>query len=188
MIHLRFYLWYKLLNALFLGCSLGSVFIIYSPLSPKVYSIGGITLAFGAWILTFFYAKILKERPYKTILLGIELIPFCYILAYLLFPNTFFGALLVYCLYQITFIFGDYLGRAETLIFAKKFVLSSLDKYKQIGYLLGLGIAFVFYEILDSYNITQKESQIYSMHFLLFLLQCGIFFMLCYAFTKRRNV
>lgn len=186
-IHLRFYLLYKLLNALFLGCSLGSVFIIYAPLNPKIYSIGGITLALGAWILTFFYAKILKEKPYKVILLGIELIPFCYILAYLLFPNTFFGAILVYCLYQITFIFGDYLGRAETLIFAKKSVLSWLDKRKQIGYLIGLGMAFVFYAILDSNNITQKESQIYLMHFLLFLLQCGVFFTLFYAFTKKKK-
>ncbi|MBX7490438.1 hypothetical protein [Helicobacter turcicus] len=187
-IHLRFYLWYKLLNALFLGCSLGSVFIIYAPLSPKIYSIGGIALAIGAWFLTFLYAKILKEKPYKVILLGIELIPFCYILTYLLFPNTFFGALLVYCLYQITFIFGDYLGRAETLIFAKNTLLSSLDKRKQIGYLLGLGIAFVFYTLLESKNITQKESQIYLLHFLLFLLQCGVFFTLFYAFTKRKNV
>ncbi|MCI5968142.1 hypothetical protein [Helicobacter sp.] len=187
-IHLRFYLLYKLLNSLFLGCSLGSVFIIYAPLNPKIYSLGGIALALGAWILTFFYTKILKEKPYKAILLGIELIPFCYILAYLLFPNTFFGALLVYCLYQITFIFGDYLGRAETLIFVKKSVLSWLDKRKQIGYLIGLGMAFVFYAILDSNNTTQKESQIYLMHFLLFLLQCGVFFTLFYAFTKRKNV
>lgn len=74
-IHLRFYLLYKLLNALFLGCSLGSVFIIYAPLNPKIYSIGGITLALGAWILTFL-RKNPKEKPYKVILLGIELIPF----------------------------------------------------------------------------------------------------------------
>ena len=183
-IHLRFYLWYKLLNALFLGCSLGTIFIIYTPLSPKTFSIGGIALALGAWILTFFYKQILREKPYKAILLGIECIPFCYIFAYLLFPNTFFGALLIYALYQITFIFGDYLGRAETLIFKNRLVLSWLDKRKQIGYLLGLGIAFVFYTALESLGITQKESQIYYIHFVLLLLQCAIFFTLICAFKR----
>ncbi|TLD82675.1 hypothetical protein LS70_006825 [Helicobacter sp. MIT 11-5569] len=187
-IHLRFYLAYKLLNSLFLGVSLGTIFTIYTPLSPKIYSIGGIALAFGAWCLTFFYTKILKEKPYKVILLGIELIPFFYILAFLAFPHTFLGAILVYILYQITFIFGDYLGRAETLIFSKRRILSALDKRKQIGYLLGLGIAFLFYAFLESQNIMQKEVQIYKIHFLLFLLQCCVFFTIFYAFKKRKNV
>ena len=185
-IHLRFYLWYKLLNAVFLGCSLGTIFIIYAPLNPKIFSIGGIALAIGAWILTLFYTKILKEKPYKAILIGIECIPFCYILAFLLFPNTFFGAIIIYTLYQITFIFGDYLGRAETLIFKHKHILSWLDKLKQIGYLLGLGIAFIFYTILEFFEISQKEAQIYYIHFVLLLLQCAIFFTLICAFKRNK--
>lgn len=184
-IHLRFYCTYKLLNSLFLGVSLGTIFIIYAPLSPKTYSIGGISLALGAFILTLFYTKILQTKPYKRILLGLEVVPFGYILAYLLFPNTFFGAIMIYALYQITFIFGDYLGRAETLIFSRKVILSALDKHKQIGYLLGLGIAFVFYTILESFGIEQKEAQVYSIHFLLLLLQCAVFLTLFYSLKRK---
>ena len=109
------------------------------------------------------------------------------IFAYLLFPNTFFGALIVYALYQVGFIFGDYLGRTETLLFPRKFILSQLDKRKQIGYLLGLGIAFIFYTILEFFGISQKESQIYAIHFLLLLLQCAVFFTLSCAFRQTRT-
>lgn len=184
MIALKPYLFYKLLNSLFLGSSLGTIFVIYMPLSPKTYSIGGIFLALGAWIVSLFYAQLLHKKPYKIILLGLEILPFLYLLAYLLLPNTFFGALLIYTLYQLGFIFGDYLGRTETLIFKKRFYLSKLDRNKQIGYLLGLGIAFIFYNVLDFMQITQKEAQVYAIHFLLLLLQFIVFFTLFYAFKK----
>ena len=36
---------YKWFNSLFLGVSIGSVFTIYEPLEPSVYSLGGIALA-----------------------------------------------------------------------------------------------------------------------------------------------
>lgn len=186
-INLRFYLSYKLLNSLFLGVSLGTIFVIYTPLSPKTYSIGGIALALGAFVLTLFYTKILQTKPYKRILLGLEIVPFGYIVAYLVFPNTLFGAIVIYTLYQITFIFGDYLGRAETLIIKRKIILSWLDKYKQIGYILGLILAFVFYAILEFFGISQKESQIYRIHFLLLLLQCAVFLTLVYSFKKIRG-
>ncbi len=163
---------------------MGTIFIIYAPLNPKTYSIGGISLALGAFGLTLFYTKILQTKPYKRILLGLEIVPFGYILAYLFFPNTFFGAIMIYTLYQITFIFGDYLGRAETLIFSRKVILSALDKYKQIGYLLGLFLAFAFYTTLESFGIEQKESQVYNIHFLLLLLQCAVFLTLFYSFKK----
>ncbi len=182
----KHYLHYKLLNSLFLGCSLGTIFVIYAPIPPKVYSIGGIALSLGAWILTLFYAQILKQSSYKIVLLGLEVIPFFYLLAYLFFPNSLFGALIIYTLYQITFIFGDYTNRAETLIFSHKPLLSALDSRKQIGYLLGLGVAFVFYMILEYNGITKKEAQVYCMHFLLLLLQCVIFITLLCAFRKSR--
>lgn len=185
MIHLRFYLTYKLLNSFFLGVSLGTIFTIYAPLSPKTYSLGGIALAFGAFILALFYTKILNLKSYKMILLSLEILPFLYLLVYLLFPDTFLGSLVIYTLYQVGFIFGDYLGRTETLVFSRKVILSWLDKCKQIGYLLGLGIAFVFYVILEFFGILQKESQVYWIHFLLLLLQFIIFLTLYYSFKSR---
>ena len=38
---------YKFLNSLFLGLSVGAVFVLYTPLSPAVFSAGGIGLALG---------------------------------------------------------------------------------------------------------------------------------------------
>lgn len=187
MIALRLYLTYKLLNSIFLGVSLGTIFTIYAPLNPKIYSLGGIALALGAFILSLFYSKLLNLKPYKKILLGLEILPFFYLFAYLLFPNTFFGALIVYTLYQIGFIFGDYLGRTETLLLPRKTILSHLDKRKQIGYLLGLVITFIFYTILEFFGILQKESQIYAIHFLLLLLQCAVFLTLFSAFRQTRT-
>ncbi|WP_104721361.1 hypothetical protein [Helicobacter mesocricetorum] len=179
------YLAYKFLNSLFAGTALGTIFTIYALIPPKVYSVGGISLSIGAWLLTFFYVKLISIKPYKRILLFIEVLPFCYILAFLLFPHTFYGALFIYGIYQISFIFGDYLVRSETLIFSQKALLSSFDKYKQIGYLSGLIVAFIFYSILESLDIENKQAQVYNIHFLLFLLQIGVFITLCFALRDK---
>ena len=53
---------YKFFNSLFLGTSIGSIFIIYSPLEPAIYSVGGIVLAFGLMAVASFYEKILKSE------------------------------------------------------------------------------------------------------------------------------
>ena len=87
----------------------------------------------------------------------IEILPFCYLAAYLLFSNTFYGAILIYALYQIGFIFGDYLSRNETLIFHTKDYLSKIDKTRQIGYLSGLSLAFIFYFILEKFKSWAKK-------------------------------
>ncbi|MDE5603269.1 MAG: hypothetical protein K2I71_05055, partial [Helicobacter sp.] len=96
-------------------------------------------------------------------------------------PHTFYGSLFIYGIYQISFIFGDYLVRSETLIFSQKTLLSSFDKYKQIGYLSGLVIAFIFYSVLESFSIEDKQAQVYNIHFLLLLLQGSVFIALCFA-------
>ncbi len=44
-INYRAFISYKFFNSLFTGISVGSIFIIYTPLSPSVYSLGGIVLA-----------------------------------------------------------------------------------------------------------------------------------------------
>ena len=46
---------YKWFNSLFLGVSIGSVFTIYEPLEPSVYSLGGIALAVAMIIVAKFY-------------------------------------------------------------------------------------------------------------------------------------
>ncbi|MDE5602592.1 MAG: hypothetical protein K2I71_01525, partial [Helicobacter sp.] len=75
---LKAYLAYKFLNSLFVGTALGTIFTIYALIPPKVYSLGGISLSIGAWLLTFLYVKLISIKPYKKILLFIEILPFCY--------------------------------------------------------------------------------------------------------------
>lgn len=184
---LKAYLTYKFLNSLFVGTALGTIFTIYALIPPKVYSLGGVSLSVVAWLLTLLYVKLISIKPYKRILLFIEILPFCYILAFLLFPNTFYGALFIYGIYQISFIFGDYLVRSETFIFSQKTLFSSFDKYKQTGYLLGLIVAFIFYSILESWGIEDKQTQVYNIHFLLLLLQIGVFITLCFALKGKSS-
>ncbi|MCH5322445.1 MAG: hypothetical protein J1E31_02525 [Helicobacter sp.] len=177
--NLLFYQGYKILNSLFLGVSLGTIFVIYQSLPQETYSLGGIALAIGSWILTLFYTQILQERAYKVILLGIEIIPFFYLGVYLIAPDTFYGAIVIYVLYQITFIFGGYLVRCETLIFEKS-TLATLDRAKQVGYLLGLGIAFLFYYFLEG----EKTYQVYYLHFLLLFIQSLVLIALLFSYKR----
>ena len=57
---------YKWFNSLFLGVSIGSVFTIYEPLEPSVYSLGGIALAGAMIIVAKFYHKILNTYCWES--------------------------------------------------------------------------------------------------------------------------
>ena len=54
------------------------------------------------------------------------------------------SALLIYIGYQVTFTFGGYLVRAETLVAHDKEFLGKIDVSKQMGYLIGLFASFLF--------------------------------------------
>ena len=108
---------YKWFNSLFLGVSIGSVFTIYEPLEPSVYSLGGIALAAAMIIVAKFYHKILNVYFFFRLSLAVELIVMLMLIAFLIFSYSYQTALLIYIGYQITFVFGSYLVRAETLIF-----------------------------------------------------------------------
>ena len=98
---------------------------------------------------------------------------------------TYTSALLVYIGYQFTFIFGGYLVRAETLVAKDKELLGKIDINKQLGYLLGLGLSFVFYKILEyGFEITNSKVQINILHNFLVSLQTIIIIVLANSFTK----
>ena len=162
----RRFIYYKLFNSLFLGLNVGTIFTIYAPLEPSIYSIGGIVLALGMLLVAKFYEKLLNVAVFFRISLFVELVVLALILYYLLFPYGYQTALFVYIGYQITFMFGAYLVRAETLFLSKKKLLSLLDIAKQSGYLAGMLLAYLFYSVLESY-IGEKVTQVYFMHFLL---------------------
>ena len=171
-LNIREFINYKFLNSTFLGASVGSIFILYTPLMPSVYSIGGIALAVAMLLLAKIYYKILNINAFFKISLFVEAILLFLLLYFLLFSYAYVTALIYYVGYQITFTFGSYLIRAETLFLRKAKALEFVDVAKQKGYLVGMFLAYIFYESLEYfYSISEKESQVYAIHFLLLILE-----------------
>jgi hypothetical protein len=183
----RNFLYYKFFNSLFLGLSVGSIFILYTPLEPSIYSLGGIFLALGMLLIAKSYQKILTIEYFYKISLFVELIMLALISYFLIFSYSYTTALIIYIGYQITFVFGSYLVRAETLFLPKRFILSKLDIFKQSGYLVGMGVAYIFYKVLEYFAITDKQLQVYDLHYLLLILEIMVVFLLIKSF-KSKNI
>ena len=166
------FLIYKLLNSSFTGLSIGILFTIYEPLDPEIYSLGGMVLAGAMLVIAKLYERLLNIKSFYWITLFVEMVMLLTILVFLALQYSLTSALLIYCGYQLTFIFGGYLVRAETLVAHKKELLSKIDVNKQVGYLVGLGASFAFYKVLDlGLEITEPKEQIAILHYFLILLQ-----------------
>ena len=176
---------YKFFNSLFLGISVGSIFILYTPLSPSIFSIGGILLAVAMLVVAKFYSKILNINYFYKISLLVEIVPFVLVTIFLIFSYSYIIALLIYIGYQITFTFGSYLVRVETMLFNKAKLLTFLDVTKQKGYLVGMAISFIFYKILEnSFHITSYQEQVYYIHFLLLAIESITIYLLLKSFKN----
>ncbi len=182
----RTYIKYKALNSLFTGLSLGSVFSIYESLSPSIFSLGGIVLAVGMLIVAKFYDVLISVRRYFYIVTFVEAVMLATITLFLISPFNYTSALLVYCGYQLTFLFGSYIFRAETLLLRKKRLLSMLDMAKQAGYLIGLAAAYAIYESLSFFGVTDVKEQVYLMHFLFFIIEVGVLYLIFFSFKGRK--
>ncbi len=187
-IHPKYYTWYKFFNSFFLGLSVGSIFTIYAPLDPSIYSIGGIVLAFGMIVVAKFYEKILNIEYFFKISLLVELVILAVVVFFLLKPYDYMTALLVYSGYQITFMFGSYLLRAETLLLKDDKLLSKVDIAKQLGNLAGMLVSFIFYKILEYlFGINDNKIKVYDIHFLLLFTEFVIIFLIFKSFRKEVN-
>ena len=176
---------YKLLNSSFTGLSIGILFTIYTPLDPAIYSIGGILLAIGMLVIAKFYESILNIRSFFIISLLVEIVMLLTILIFLILKYSLTSALLIYIGYQFTFIFGNYLVRAETLVAKEKEYLGRIDISKQIGYIIGLCLSFMFYKALEySFDITDNKDQINILHYFLISLQVTIVIFLINSFKN----
>ncbi len=175
---------YKFLNSLFLGVSIGAIFTLYSPLDTSIYSIGGIILAISMLIVARAYNYILNAFWFFRISLFVEVILFISMLYFLYKPYTYQTALIIYLSYQLSFVFGSYLIRVETLLLKTDILLTKLDTAKQLGYLFGMGISYLFYKILDFYNISENQTQIYSLHFLLISIEIVVIVLILKSFRK----
>jgi len=180
----RNFIKYKFLNSLFLGLSVGSIFIIYTPLQPSIYSIGGIGLALCMLLVARLYEKIMNIEYFYKISLFVEIVVFFMILYFLINPYEYISAFIVYIGYQLTFVFGSYLVRAETKIAKKDKLLTMIDTAKQLGYLGGMGASYIFYKALDHIGITSKQDQVYNLHFLLVICELLVILFLVKSFKK----
>ena len=179
------FLIYKLLNSSFTGLSIGIIFKIYEPLDPEIYSIGGMVLAVAMIVIAKFYEKLLNIQSFYRISLFVEAVMLLTVISFLVLGYSLTSALVIYCGYQLTFIFGGYLVRAETLVTHRKELLSKIDMLKQAGYLVGLGASFVFYKVLDmGLEITVPNDQIIVLHYVLILLQSIILLLVISSFKK----
>ncbi len=186
-LNIREFLKYKLLNSLFLGLSVGSIFILYTPLMPSVYSIGGIFLALGMLIVAKFYYKILNMEYFYKISLFVELVLLFIIGYFLIFSYSYTTAFIIYIGYQVTFTFGSYLIRAETLFLKRSKSIELVDVAKQKGYLFGMLISYLFYLFIENIlGITDKQTQVYDIHLLLLILQLFIIFYLIKSFKDKQ--
>ena len=182
-IDFRSFIWFKLLNSFFLGLSVGSIFIIYSPLEPSIYSIGGIALALMMLLVAKFYTKIMNIEAFYKISLFVEVLLLGMLLFFLLNSYSYITALFIYGGYQLTFAFGSYLIRAETVFLKRSSIFGFVDVAKQKGYLAGMAGSYLFYKLLEyGYDISNSQEQVYYLHFLLLGVQALILYYLNKAF------
>ncbi len=179
----RYYIAYKLFNALFTGLAIGSIMSIYAPLAPYIYSIGGIALAIGMIVVARLYEKILTIKWFYLFSMFVELALLVMITYFLVVGFSYTTALAVYLGYQITFLFGNYLVRAETLFLCETAMLTRIDTVKQIGSLVGMGAAYIFYKSLSNLS---NIGQVYTIHYLLLIIQIIVIFLVWRSFEDKR--
>jgi hypothetical protein len=183
-LHLRDYIWYKFLNSLFFGVSVGSIFVLYTPLEPSIYSLGGIVLALGMLFVAKWYDYIMNLKSFFYATVFVEAVVLIFVGSFLFFGYSYMIAISIYIGYQLTFMFGSYLVRMETIALKKTAALSFTDVAKQKGYLFGMVISYGFYKLLEYLHVTDKKVQVYDLHVGLFLLQILILYFVFKAFKR----
>ena len=175
---------YKFFNSLFLGLSVGAIFTLYAPLEPSIYSLGGVLLAMGMLLVARFYHHILNAEWFFRISLFVEVVLLLAMLYFIYASYTYQTALLLYVGYQVTFLFGSYLIRAETLLLKTDTLLTKLDTAKQLGYLAGMGIAYLIYKAFAYHGIENPQDQVYDLHFLLIGIEVVVIVLIMKSFKR----
>jgi hypothetical protein len=91
----------------------------------------------------------------------------------------------MYIGYQVTFVFGSYLVRVETLLLNTDVLLTKLDTAKQLGYLVGMGISYLFYRGLTQLGIDANQDQVYTLHFLLLMVELIVIGLILKSFKRK---
>jgi len=136
-------------------------------------------------ILAKFYSKIMNIKSFFYITLLVEFTVLAFVCAFLVLNYSYMSALMIYLGYQVTFIFGSYLVRMETIALKRTEFISFADIMKQKGYLVGLVISYLFYKLLTYAGIVDKQTQVYDLHVGLFVLEIVIILMIFRSFGKK---
>lgn len=184
-INFRSYINYKLINSLFTGMAGGSVFVIYGSLSPSIFSVGGIALALVLMIIAHNYHKLMSIKKFFAISMAAEVAMLMMVIYFLSFSEYIATSLIIYLFYQITFMLGGYLVRAETYFAKRSKMMGFIDKAKQKGYIAGLILSWLFYKILEYFGITKPLEQVYNLHILLLIIELIIIITLFRAFRVK---
>jgi len=107
------------------------------------------------------------------------------VVSFLLFRYSYSSVLFIYISYQLTFVFGNYLMRIETLALKRTILLSFADVLKQKGYLIGMVLSYLFYKGIEWCGISDKQEQVYALHVGLLVIQIVIIFLVFKAFRPR---
>ncbi len=176
---------YKFLNSLFMGLSIGSVFTLYAPLSPATFSAGGIGLALATLLIATQYHRLFNRDWFFRLSFLVECVILLGVIAVLLLPIDQHLAMFVYLGYQISFAFGGYLVRYETLLIARDQDLKTMDVAKQIAYLVGMGLAWVIYQVLESYwSVSTADGQVQSLYKALVVVEIAVLYALERSFPR----
>ena len=184
-IRFNWFLAYKFFNSLFLGLSIGAVFTLYEPLSPAIFSAGGIGLALATLIIATQYHRLFNPEWFYRLSLAVEVVILLGVVGVLLYPIEKPLALFIYLGYQFTFALGSYLVRCETLLFVDNKRLTQLDIAKQTAYLVGMAASWWAYQIFETqFQIIDKATQVSAIHWPLLLVEIMIIFCLTLAFQR----
>ncbi|MBT6815291.1 MAG: hypothetical protein HOA49_02670 [Flavobacteriales bacterium] len=186
LINTKIFITYKFINTMFMGIAIGSYVTQYKPIKIDDYPIMGIIFAILTISIASLYKRIMKIDYFFKFLLIVESIMLIWIIFFLIYPYSYQVALLIYIARSITFLFGDFLGRAETIFLNKTETLSSIDIFKQLGNISGMIFSVLFYKwIEETYLISDNESKVYYIHFLLVILQVIIIFLVFKSFQRK---
>mgnify|MGYP001567403682 FL=1 len=186
LINTKIFITYKFINTMFMGIAIGSYVTQYKPIKIDDYPIMGIIFAILTIGIASLYKRIMKIDYFFKFLLIVESIMLIWIIFFLIYPYSYQVALLIYIARSITFLFGDFLGRAETIFLNKTETLSSIDIFKQLGNISGMIFSVLFYKwIEETYLISDNESKVYYIHFLLVILQVIIIFLVFKSFQRK---
>ena len=186
LINTKIFITYKFINTMFMGIAIGSYVTQYKPIKIDDYPIMGIIFAILTISIASLYKRIMKIDYFFKFLLIVESIMLIWIIFFLIYPYSYQVALLIYIARSITFLFGDFLGRAETIFLNKTEILSSIDIFKQLGNISGMIFSVLFYKWIEQiYLISDNESKVYYIHFLLVILQVIIIFLVFKSFQRK---